>query len=461
MKCLSHVLTAFNPMLRSSLIAACVALCAAVVCVPAVAAPEDSMLANIKEAKARLDRTESKISKERVALANELPALEQQVMKLRNETTVARRKMDERTLSLSQLENRLSSWSEQQEFQQNLLSRFLLQTGVDSLSLSEMSLSDKVQKVGEKAKEFANQQTPNFSAGKVVLANGEVTQAKVLTLGPVTWYLAQAQNVAGTAERKQDLFTSTSTFSDTDTESLASLASLASSGNGSIKIDPTLGRAATREQASEGVIEHVVKGGVWVIPIVLFALLATLIALFKVIQLWRLPKVKQVASGKALVNMVGSSGVGFFDGMQRELYDITKRASTPTERDDELFSALQQDKIKLEKYNGTIAVTAAVAPLLGLLGTVSGMIETFRMMTAFGSSDPEVISGGIAKALVTTELGLVVAIPALILNAVLSRKARHYYEELESFALVLSNDEPDVAEKSDQKSDGQKQASAS
>jgi len=425
MKCLSHVLTAFNPMLRSSLIAACVALCAAVVCVPAVAAPEDSMLANIKDAKTRLERTESKISKERVALANELRALEQQVMKLRNETTVARRKMDERTLSLSQLENRLSSWSEQQEFQQNLLSRFLLQTGVDSLSLSEMSLSDKVQKVGEKAKEFANQQTPNFSAGKVVLANGEVTQAKVLTLGPVTWYLAQAQNVAGTAERKQDLFTSTSTFSDTDTESLASLAS---SGNGSIKIDPTLGRAATREQASEGVIEHVVKGGVWVIPIVLFALLATLIALFKVIQLWRLPKVKQVASGKALVNMVGSSGVGFFDGMQRELYDITKRASTPTERDDELFSALQQDKIKLEKYNGTIAVTAA---------------------------------GGIAKALVTTELGLVVAIPALILNAVLSRKARHYYEELESFALVLSNDEPDVAEKSDQKSDGQKQASAS
>ncbi len=89
------------------------------------------------------------------------------------------------------------------------------------------------------------------------------------------------------------------------------------------------------------------------------------------------------------------------------------------------------------------------------------MIETFRMMTAFGSSDPEVISGGIAKALVTTELGLVVAIPALILNAVLSRKARHYYEELESFALVLSNDEPDVAEKSDQKSDGQQQASAS
>ncbi|MBU3023958.1 MotA/TolQ/ExbB proton channel family protein [Aestuariibacter sp. A3R04] len=408
--------------------------------------PKDSMLVNIDEAKTRLARTENKIIEARVALANELRILEQQVIKLRNETSVARRKMDERTLSLSQLENRLSSWSEQQEFQQNLLNRFLLQTGVDSISLNGLSLSDKVKKVGEIANAFAKQQTPNFMPGKVVLANGEISDAQVLTLGPVTWYLAQDQQVAGTANTKQALFSATSTFDDADRENLSTLAK---TGRGSIHIDPTLGRAATKAQASEGITEHVIKGGVWVIPIVLFALIATLIALFKVVQLWRLPKVKQVASGKALVNMVGNSGVTFFKGMQRKLYDITKRAGTPTQRDDELFSQLQQDKITLEKYNGTIAVTAAVAPLLGLLGTVSGMIETFRMMTAFGSSDPEVISGGIAKALVTTELGLVVAIPALILNAVLSRKARHYYEELESFALVLSNDEPESVDDAD------------
>jgi biopolymer transport protein ExbB len=126
--------------------------------------------------------------------------------------------------------------------------------------------------------------------------------------------------------------------------------------------------------------------------------------------------------------------------MQRELIDIAQGARTPFERDDELFAKLQAFKYKLEKYNGAISITAAVAPLLGLLGTVSGMIETFRMMTAFGSSDPEIISGGIAKALVTTELGLVVAIPALILNAILSRKAKTYYDSLESFALVISSD---------------------
>jgi len=96
------------------------------------------------------------------------------------------------------------------------------------------------------------------------------------------------------------------------------------------------------------------------------------------------------------------------------------------------------DKHKLDNYIGAIAITASVAPLLGLLGTVSGMIETFKMMTLFGSGDPEVVSGGIAQALITTELGLVVAIPALVLNALLSRKAKAYYSQLEAFALQLS-----------------------
>ena len=125
--------------------------------------------------------------------------------------------------------------------------------------------------------------------------------------------------------------------------------------------------------------------------------------------------------------------------MQNNLLEIVRRSTTPTQRDDDLFIELQDNKRRLERRLSAIAITAAVAPLLGLLGTVSGMIETFRMMTLFGSGDAEVVSGGISQALVTTELGLVVAIPALILNAVLSRKAKAYYNELENFALLLSN----------------------
>ena len=66
------------------------------------------------------------------------------------------------------------------------------------------------------------------------------------------------------------------------------------------------------------------------------------------------------------------------------------------------------------------------------------MIETFKLMTLFGAGDPAAVSGGISEALVTTELGLVVAIPALLCHALLSRRAKTYYGELESCAVNLS-----------------------
>jgi biopolymer transport protein ExbB len=132
--------------------------------------------------------------------------------------------------------------------------------------------------------------------------------------------------------------------------------------------------------------------------------------------------------------------------MQQGLFDIAREIRSPRERDDQLFLQLQEYRVTLEKRLTAIAITASVAPLLGLLGTVSGMIETFRMMTLFGSGNPEVVSGGISQALITTELGLVVAIPALIVHSLLSRKARAYYLSLENFAVLLSQDSaPEVS----------------
>ena len=169
----------------------------------------------------------------------------------------------------------------------------------------------------------------------------------------------------------------------------------------------------------------------------LFGLFALSICLFKASQLWRLPTLVRFtpqALQKVLVDPLYTE----VKGMQKTLLDIARNNSSARQRDDQLFMQMQDDKYWLERWIGAIAITAAVSPLLGLLGTVSGMIETFKMMTLFGSGDPEVVSGGIAQALVTTELGLVVAIPALILNAVLSRRAKSYYNELESFAILLS-----------------------
>lgn len=90
-------------------------------------------------------------------------------------------------------------------------------------------------------------------------------------------------------------------------------------------------------------------------------------------------------------------------------------------------------------YRGlaTVAVLAAVAPLLGLLGTVTGMIETFQSITLFGTGDPKLMSGGISQALVTTQLGLSVAIPLVLFHSLLVGRANRLVEKLGKYSTDL------------------------
>ena len=85
----------------------------------------------------------------------------------------------------------------------------------------------------------------------------------------------------------------------------------------------------------------------------------------------------------------------------------------------------------------TLTVFAAVTPLLGLLGTVTGMIQTFESISLFGTGDPKLMSGGISQALVTTQLGLAVAIPLLLLHSFLHGRANSIIEVLDEKSVEL------------------------
>ncbi len=104
-----------------------------------------------------------------------------------------------------------------------------------------------------------------------------------------------------------------------------------------------------------------------------------------------------------------------------------------------VYEAILQESGPLGRFGPAILVIASIAPLLGLLGTVTGMIETFDMITEFGTGDPKLLSEGIAIALVTTELGLIVAIPALLLGSILSSWARNIKHDMEHSALRIIN----------------------
>ena len=107
----------------------------------------------------------------------------------------------------------------------------------------------------------------------------------------------------------------------------------------------------------------------------------------------------------------------------------------------------------IERGLPVLAILAAIAPLLGLLGTVTGMIETFQSITLFGTGDPKLMSGGISQALVTTELGLAVAIPVLLIHSSLSSKSNRLVQVLdeESAAIVarLAEEKQGLLEKRD------------
>lgn len=96
-----------------------------------------------------------------------------------------------------------------------------------------------------------------------------------------------------------------------------------------------------------------------------------------------------------------------------------------------LDEAVLKETPKIERGVALIKVLAAIAPLLGLLGTVTGMIATFQAITLYGTGDPKVMAGGISSALITTVLGLIAAIPLILLHAVVASKSRGIIHVLE------------------------------
>lgn len=96
---------------------------------------------------------------------------------------------------------------------------------------------------------------------------------------------------------------------------------------------------------------------------------------------------------------------------------------------------------RVSRFGPYLLVLAGVAPLLGLLGTVTGMIETFSMITVHGTGDPRVLSGGIKAALVTTQFGLIVAIPCILVGNYLSSRASRAVQKFEELASVVPKKE--------------------
>ncbi|HKJ74783.1 MAG TPA: MotA/TolQ/ExbB proton channel family protein, partial [Alphaproteobacteria bacterium] len=115
------------------------------------------------------------------------------------------------------------------------------------------------------------------------------------------------------------------------------------------------------------------------------------------------------------------------------VYDQNKNVDVET-LELKLDEAILKELPSLERFLSTLKLIAAVAPLLGLLGTVTGMISTFQSIVLFGTGDPKMMASGIAEALVTTMEGLWIAIPTVLLHSFVSSRSQSVVQVLEEQA---------------------------
>lgn len=226
-----------------------------------------------------------------------------------------------------------------------------------------------------------------------------------------------------------------------------SIASAIRAGEGTIPVDTTDGEALEGITHDITLIEEFKLGGFVMFPILGLFLLAILIAVFKAVELFRV----KAANSKDIDVILDHLRAGNNDAAMAHAKSVGgpvgEMLSAAVENADQdreiieevLYETIIKTQPRLERFLAFIAVVAATAPLLGLLGTVTGMIKTFKLITIVGTGDARNLSSGISEALITTKWGLIVAIPTLIMHALLNRKAKSVVGSMEQAAVSFMN----------------------
>jgi len=190
--------------------------------------------------------------------------------------------------------------------------------------------------------------------------------------------------------------------------------------------------------ASGGTIGYIILAlGVFGFLLLIFRVFSLLSAVSNVSNISSIvvSKVEEGKSDEALEAIKGFKG-----STARVIKSLLRNINKDREHvEDIVMESILNESSQIDRFGSFVLVIAAVSPLLGLLGTVTGMIETFDVITEFGTGDPKLLSGGISAALVTTMLGLIVAIPLLLLGNLLSGWAQSIKDSMEQNALHIVN----------------------
>ncbi|MCE0557152.1 MotA/TolQ/ExbB proton channel family protein [Motilimonas sp. E26] len=194
--------------------------------------------------------------------------------------------------------------------------------------------------------------------------------------------------------------------------------------------DPAKGDLLTMLARTPTISERITQGGVIGYCILAVLVLGLMIALVRLVRLSRvsLQIHRQMKTANANSNNPLGRIMAVYQAYQHRSTEVLEL---------KLDEAVLREVPALERGNSILKILAAMAPMMGLLGTVTGMIGTFQSITVFGTSDPKLMAGGISMALITTVMGLVAALPLLLIHSVLHGRANRLIILLEQQSIGL------------------------
>jgi biopolymer transport protein ExbB len=257
--------------------------------------------------------------------------------------------------------------------------------------------------------------------GKYINNEGQTIEATLAHIGPFaalneegyltfdseTGYLLSLPNQPSVSFSAEDYFSDTANMSE-------------------ISLDPTRGTLLTLGSQSPSYMDRIHQGGVIGYIILLLAASGILYGLYLLIERLKMSG----AVGKQLNDIENPSPENPL-GRVLSVYADEKDEQDLETLEMKLDEAVLKELPQIEKGLPLIKLLAAVAPLLGLLGTVTGMIATFQSITLFGTGDPKLMAGGISQALITTVLGLVAAIPLLFMHNIVNGRSKRLIQILD------------------------------
>jgi biopolymer transport protein ExbB len=282
----------------------------------------------------------------------------------------------------------------------------------------------------------------HLAAGRALnAADNRLQEGTLAFAGPEVFFMPSGGGAAGIVRMRED--SKQPIYYPQAQWPLAESAAFFAGRAGTMPADPTGGKALRLQQTGGSWTEHVSKGGkvAWVILAV--GLVALLLILNKFVDVATMrvdlsPRttafLQAVASGDRGKAQAALAGI---NRTSRELFaEGLRHLDAPTGiLEEKLEAVLLGQRLHFERRLPLLAVIATAAPLMGLLGTVVGMVKTFTLITVFGTGNAAKLSSGISEVLVATELGLTVAIPALVVHGFLAHRINKNLAVLERQAL--------------------------